>query len=82
MIDISRNDTWEVTWGGMLYNDIEDSSEMQPRYSAVFLTANEATEFALDKRMEGHPRVWVEYWEVDSHPVLVPYNTYKRGEEE
>ena len=31
MIDISRNDTWEVTWGGMFYNDI-DSSTMQPRY--------------------------------------------------
>ena len=42
MIDISRNDTWEVTWGGMFYNDIEDSSTMQPRYSEIFLTVNEA----------------------------------------
>ena len=82
MIDISRNDTWEVTWGGMFYNDIEDSSTMQPRYSEVFLTVNEAREFAFDKRMEGHPRVWIEYWEVDSLPVRVPINTYRRGEEE
>ena len=74
MIDISKNDTWEVTWGGMSYNDIADSSTMQPRYSEVFLTLNEAREFAFDKRLEGHPRVWIEYWEVDSPPVRVPIN--------
>ena len=54
---------WEVTWGGMFYNDIEDSSTMQPRYSEVIV--NEARELR-DKRMEGHPRVWIEYMVADS----------------